>query len=161
MSVRQIILLRHAHAEPPSGDETDLSRPLTGNGVREAQAAADWLKSHAAQPDVVLCSPSARTRETAAQVVSRLAAGISPTIEPRIYEATPGTLIEVLEEHADADCVLLVGHNPGLETLVSLLTDGTSDHGRGMPPGSIAWMHLDGDASIEPGSASLRHFWWP
>ena len=69
--------------------------------------------------------------------------------------------IEVLEEHADADCVLLVGHNPGLETLVSLLTDGTSDQGRGMPPGSIAWMHVDGDASIEPGAASLRHFWWP
>ena len=61
----------------------------------------------------------------------------------------------------DADCVLLVGHNPGLETLVSLLTDGTSDQGRGMPPGSIAWMHVDGDASIEPGAASLRHFWWP
>jgi phosphohistidine phosphatase len=80
---------------------------------------------------------------------------------PRIYEATPGALIEVLEEHADADCVLLVGHNPGLETLVSLLTDGTSDQGRGMPPGSIAWMHVDGDASIEPGAASLRHFWWP
>jgi len=30
-----------------------------------------------------------------------------------------------------------------------------------MPPGSIAWMHVDGDASIEPGAASLRHFWWP
>lgn len=161
MSVRQIILLRHAHAEPASGDETDLSRPLTANGAREAQAAGDWLKTHGAQPDVVLCSPSARTRETAAQVMARLAGGKETSIDTRIYEATPGALIEVLEEHADADCVLLVGHNPGLETLVSLLTDGTSDHGRGMPPGSIAWMHVDGDASIEPGAASLRHFWWP
>ena len=75
MSVRQIILLRHAHAEPASGDETDLSRPLTANGAREAQAAGDWLKTHGAQPDVVLCSPSARTRETAAQVLARLAGG--------------------------------------------------------------------------------------
>ena len=161
MSVRQIILLRHAHAEPASGDETDLSRPLTANGAREAQAAGDWLKTHGAQPDVVLCSPSARIRETAAQVMARLAGGKETSIDTRIYEATPGALIEVLEEHADADCVLLVGHNPGLETLVSLLTDGTSDQGRGMPPGSIAWMHVDGDASIEPGAASLRHFWWP
>ena len=72
-----------------------------------------------------------------------------------------GDLIQVLEEHAEADCVLLIGHNPGLETLVALLTDGTSDHGRGMPPGAIAWLHVDGDATIEPGAASLRHFWWP
>ena len=114
MSVRQIILLRHAHAEPASGDETDLSRPLTANGAREAQAAGDWLKTHGAQPDVVLCSPSARTRETAAQVLARLAGGKETSIDTRIYEATPGALIEVLEEHADADCVLLVGHNPGL-----------------------------------------------
>ncbi|MCB1573175.1 MAG: histidine phosphatase family protein, partial [Xanthomonadales bacterium] len=87
--------------------------------------------------------------------------GVESLVDERIYEATPAALIQVLEEHDDADCVLLVGHNPGLETLVALLTDGTSDHGRGMPPGAIAWLHLDGDAAIEPGAASLRHFWWP
>lgn len=160
MSVRQIILLRHAHAEPPAGEQTDESRPLTEGGVREAEAAAAWLKAHGAEPDVILCSPSARTRETAARLAPGFGA-IEPLFEPRIYEATPAELIQVLEEHSEADCVLLVGHNPGLETLVALLTDGTSDQGRGMPPGAIAWLHLDGDASIEPGAASLRHFWWP
>lgn len=161
MSVRQIILLRHAHAEPPADGQTDESRPLTGGGVREAEMAAAWLKAHGAEPDVVLLSPSTRTRETASRVLAEFGAGVESLVDERIYEATPAALIQVLEEHEGADCVLLVGHNPGLETLVALLTDGTSDHGRGMPPGAIAWLHLDGDAAIEPGAASLRHFWWP
>lgn len=161
MSVRQIILLRHAHAEPASAGETDASRPLTDGGQREAAAAAAWLKAHAAEPDIVLASPAARTQGTAQHVASGLGSSLPVTTDARIYEATPGDLIDVLEEHADHDCVLLVGHNPGLENLVALLTDGSSDQGRGMPPGAIAWLHLDGDATIEPGAASLRHFWWP
>ncbi|MBL0162475.1 MAG: histidine phosphatase family protein [Xanthomonadales bacterium] len=161
MTVRQIILLRHAHAEPPVDNETDESRPLTEGGVSEAIAAAEWLKSHAAEPDVLICSSAMRTQETAAHVANGLGGDLAIQVEPRIYEATPGDLIQVLEEHVDADCILLVGHNPGLETLVALLTDGTSDQGRGMPPGAIAWLHVDGDAELEPGAASLRHFWWP
>ena len=161
MSVRQIILLRHAHAEPPVDDQTDESRPLTESGISEAIAAAEWLKSRGAEPDVLLCSPAMRTQETAAHVARGLGADGSVLVDPRIHEATPGDLIQVLEEHGDADCILLVGHNPGLETLVALLTDGTSDQGRGMPPGAIAWLHVDGDAELEPGVASLRHFWWP
>ena len=161
MSVRQIILLRHAYAEPPVEDQTDESRPLTDTGISEAIAAAAWLKAHGAEPDVILCSPATRTQETAARVLHGLGGDLTTMIEPRIYEATPADLIQVLEDYPDADCILLVGHNPGLETLVALLTDGTSDQGRGMPPGAIAWLHLDGDASIEPGAANLRHFWWP
>ena len=161
MAVRQIILLRHAHAEPPALDQSDEARPLTAGGEREAAAAAAWLVAHMAKPDVVLSSPAVRTRATAAAVVPALAIDVAMRIDARIYEATPAALIQILDEHASADCVLLVGHNPGLETLVALLTDGTSDNGRGMPPGSIAWLHLDHDAALEPGSASLRHFWWP
>ncbi len=161
MAVRQIILLRHAHAEPPARDQSDEARPLTDGGAREAAAAAAWLREHAASPDVVLCSPAARTRETANAVIAAFAGNATPLIDERIYEATPAALIQILDEHAGADCVLMIGHNPGLETLVALLTDGTSDSGRGMPPGSIAWLHLDHEAALEPGAASLRHFWWP
>jgi phosphohistidine phosphatase len=161
MSVRQIILVRHAHAEPPAQDQSDQSRPLTTGGEKEAEAAAAWLKARGAEPNVVVCSPATRTLETARRIIRGLDFGEAAVIDARIYEATPGALIEVLEDHGDVDCVLLVGHNPGLETLVALLTDGTSDNGRGMPPGSIAWLHLDEDAILEPGAASLRHFWWP
>ena len=81
--------------------------------------------------------------------------------ESRIYEATPATLLRVLDDHSDAGSVMVVGHNPGLENLVALLTEGTSDSGRGMPPASVAWLTLPEGSGIEPGSAEARHFWWP
>ena len=51
------------------------------------------------------------------------------------------------------------GHNPGLETLVALLATGQSGDFRGVPPGGIAWLELDGPA--EPGSGVLKAFWSP
>jgi phosphohistidine phosphatase SixA len=84
-----------------------------------------------------------------------------PKFVPEIYEATPGTLIAVLEQHAHgAHRVLLVGHNPGMEQLLALLTSGRSPDARGMPPAGLAWIELQ-DAGFEPGGARLRAFWSP
>lgn len=159
MTMREIILLRHAHAEAAAAGQDDVSRPLSLRGEAEADAAGAWLKQHAAAPVRVLCSPTVRTRATCERVLAALGYA-DLRVEPRIHEATPATLIRVLDDHADADTVLLVGHNPGLETLVALLTEGASDSGRGMPPGAVAWLTLPA-GTIEPGSARVRHFWWP
>ena len=159
MTMREIILLRHAHAETAAPGQDDASRPLSAQGEAEADAAGAWLKQHAAAPARVLCSPAARTRATCERVLAALGYA-DLRFEPRVYDATPATLIRVLEDHADADTVMLVGHNPGLETLVALLTEGASDSGRGMPPGAVAWLALPA-GSIEPGTARVRHFWWP
>jgi phosphohistidine phosphatase SixA len=159
MATREIILLRHAHAETADPGQDDMGRELSVRGEAEADAAGAWLKQHAAAPDRVLCSPSTRAVETCERVLAALGYADMRN-EPRIYEATPASLIRVLDDHTDAGSVLLVGHNPGLETLVALLTEGTSDSGRGMPPGAVAWLSLPA-GNIEPGSAQVRHFWWP
>ncbi len=159
MAVREIILVRHAHAESTGPGQDDRTRPLDLRGEAEADAAGAWLKQHAAAPARVLCSPATRARQTCERVLAAL--GYADVREDaRIYEATPATLLRLLDEHADAASLMLVGHNPGLETLVALLTEGASDSGRGMPPGTVAWLSLPLDA-IEPGSAQVRHFWWP
>ncbi|HVT31092.1 MAG TPA: histidine phosphatase family protein, partial [Rhodanobacteraceae bacterium] len=117
-------------------------------------------KQHGASPARVLCSPAARTRETCERVLAAI--GYTDVrSDPRIYEATPGTLIRILDEHADANPLLLVGHNPGLETLVALLTEGASDSGRGIPPAGIVWLGVPAGSSIDPGTAAVHHFWWP
>jgi phosphohistidine phosphatase SixA len=159
MATREIILLRHAHADSASPGQDDIGRALSVRGEAEADAAGSWLKQHAATPERVLCSPAARSRETCERVLAALGY-TDMRNEPRIYEATPASLIRVLDDHADAGSVMLVGHNPGLETLVALLTEGASDSGRGMPPGAVAWLSLPAGA-FEPGSAQVRHFWWP
>ena len=83
----------------------------------------------------------------------------SANFESRIYEATAGDLDALIDEHEDAKRLLLVGHNPGFETLVALLATGQSGDFRGMPPGGIAWFELDGAA--EPGAGKLKAFWSP
>ena len=68
--MRELILLRHAHAEPASTGQADLDRPLSPEGLAEAEAAGRWMRENQLVPDRVLCSPSRRTRETLEAVLA-------------------------------------------------------------------------------------------
>ncbi|WP_428962722.1 SixA phosphatase family protein [Micromonospora fluostatini] len=137
---RTLILLRHAKAEPP-GEIPDVDRPLTARGYTDAQAAGAWLARHGYLPDVVLCSPARRTRETWHGVAAGMTgsppeggpAGSAPVVryEPGIYEALPeGLLALVRTVSPEARTVLLVAHNPGVSLLSNLL-----DRARPVPDG--------------------------
>jgi len=158
--MRELILLRHAHAEAASAGQADLDRPLSPEGLAEAEAAGRWLLEHAMVPDCVLCSPARRTRETLESVLDVIGY-VEQRLEESIYDATPGALVALAEAHCDAERLLLVGHNPGLERLVALLHSGQSGDYRGMPPGGIAVLSMPSDRAIEPGIATLSAFWWP
>ena len=67
--MRELILLRHAHAEPAAAGLDDIDRPLSREGQAEAEAAGRWLKEHGHLPDRILCSPARRARETLEQVL--------------------------------------------------------------------------------------------
>ncbi len=152
---REIILLRHAHAEKQAPGQNDAERELSARGVAEAEAAGKWLRQQDLSGVTILCSPSARTRQTLEHALGKVPAAF----EPRIYEATAGELDALIDEHEDARRLLLVGHNPGFETLVALLATGQSGDFRGMPPGGVAWFEIDGAA--EPGAGKLKAFWSP
>ena len=158
--MRELILLRHAHAEPASAGQADIDRPLSPEGLAEAEAAGRWLAEHKLVPDCVLCSPARRARETLEAVLATVGY-VDQRLDERIYEATPGTLAELADDHRDADRLLLVGHNPGMEHLAALMHSGQSGDYRGMPPGGIVVLSLPAQASIEPGIATLSAFWWP
>lgn len=158
--MRELILLRHAHAEAAAAGQDDVDRPLSRQGQAEAEAAGQWLKSHGYLPDRVVCSSARRARETLEQVLSVIGY-IEQRQEPRIYEATPGDLMAVADEHKELSRVLLVGHNPGFEQLAALLSSGQSGDFRGMPAGGIAVLKLPVNADLEPGVAELAAFWWP
>lgn len=156
--MQELILLRHAEAMASAADGSDHARPLSPHGETEAHAAGAWLQQHGAAPDRVLCSTAQRAMMTCAHALKPLQAP-APQYAAEIYTATPGDLITLLDGHADARQLLLVGHNPGLERLVALLVEGRSQEYRGMPPAAIAWVHLDD--TLEPGSARLHAFWSP
>ena len=158
--MRELILLRHAHAEPADNGLADIDRPLSPHGLAEAEAAGRWLLEQRLVPDRVLCSPARRARETLEAVLS-LTGYVEQRLEERIYDATPGTLAALVDEHREVERLLLVGHNPGMERLVALMHSGQSGDYRGMPTASVAVLSLPMAATIEPGIARLAAFWWP
>ena len=153
--MRELILLRHAHAEPATAGQDDLGRGLSETGRAEAAAAGDWLRQHGLRPDRVLCSTANRTRETLAALGD--IGGGEVHEDASIYEGSAGTLAALADAHRDAERLLLVGHNQ----LAALMHSGQTGDYRGMPPGAIAVLALPVDANIEPGIATLTEFWWP
>lgn len=158
--MRELLLLRHAEAMAAGPDGRDIERPLSVHGDAQARAAGAWLAGQDALPDAVLCSPARRAQMTA-DAIDRSLHMPSPQFLPAIYQATPGELLTLVENRAaDAGRVLLVGHNPGLEQLLALLTEGRSAGARGMSPATIAWIELADDI-LEPGHGRLRAIWSP
>jgi phosphohistidine phosphatase len=128
---RRLVVLRHAKSAYPPG-VLDHDRPLAPRGVVDAKAAGAWIRDHVGTLDHVVVSSARRTRGTwtlAAGVIGYIgAAGYdvdSPgplTVDPRVYDASAPTLLEVLRELPDrVGTALLVGHNPGCEDLVDRL----------------------------------------
>lgn len=156
--MHDLILLRHAEAMSASPDGSDSARPLSAHGEQEAGEAASWLQAHGARPHLILCSPARRTMETARRVVAALG-DVTVRYEGDIYQATPGQLISLLDNHHEAQQVMLIGHNPGLEQLVGLLVEGRSEEHRGLPPAGLVWIGIQG--VLEPGCGRVKAFWSP
>lgn len=152
----EIFLLRHAAAQAQAA--TDQVRPLSALGEQQAKAAGAWLKDKL-RAVTVLCSPALRTVQTH-EIVARSFQATAFHLVPSIYEATAGTLLALLDEYRDMPQVLLIGHNPGIETACALLHSGRSEP-RGMPTAAIAQLKVQIGSSIEPGCAELQQFWWP
>jgi phosphohistidine phosphatase SixA len=119
----KVYLLRHAQAEAGYPDE---DRRLTARGQGHAQLLGEWLsRSPNDLPVRILCSPLVRARETFESVVASWGDG-APR-EPEILDAlvpeeNPVQVVSVLESMQED--VLLVGHNPHLEVLASLIMSG-------------------------------------
>jgi phosphohistidine phosphatase len=156
---REIVVLRHAHAEMPLADISDSARPLSARGHNEAKAVKDWFITQGFVFDLVLCSPAERTKQTLALVLDEHSQN-EVRFMPEIYNATPGILLDLLDQMSSAKRILLIGHNPGLEQLVALLVEGRSEVLHGLPTAGVAVLRLM-QTSVEPGTAELKVFWSP
>ncbi|WP_344866217.1 histidine phosphatase family protein [Planomonospora alba] len=154
MTARTLIVLRHAKAAHVPG-LADAERPLTDRGERDARRIGEVLAGLGLRPDLVLCSPSVRTRRTA-----ELAVPDGPVeYERDVYEAYADELLALLRRTGpEVRTLLLVGHNPGVHELVMGLT--ARDGDPGFPPGAFAVIETDDEwAELEAGRAVTR--WSP
>lgn len=124
-----LLLLRHAKSDWRAETDIDFERPLTERGKSDVGKVARWMKAHKLFPDRIVSSPAIRTRATADIVTAVLDL---PTDlirwENDIYEATLEKLLTVINRHARGSrCLLLIGHNPGLDNLVTYLASAEPD----------------------------------
>lgn len=140
-----LILLRHGKAENhhPAGDAT---RALTSKGHQQAQRQATRLNQAGCLPEIVLCSPLVRARETAETFCQE--AGIpGPLIQGWIAcGMAPDTALRELMAFTDFNRVAIVGHEPDLSHFVAY-TLGIPGNAIRMKKGAMACL------SIQPPSA--------
>ena len=144
--MHRLFILRHAKAatHPPTASGGDHARPLAARGravlPRVARNIADHLDGHPL--DLVLCSPSARTRETVDLVAQAepVVAAARLKFDDKLYLADAARLLKTLRKvHDDKATVLVCGHNPGLHQLALILLgdDGSDDTAEHAPPSSV------------------------
>jgi phosphohistidine phosphatase len=121
LATKQLFVLRHAKSSWDNPGLEDHERPLAPRGRRSVEMMAEHIRSHDIRPGQVLCSTSRRTRET----LEGVAPGGERLIEPELYAASSRELIERLRRvPEEIDSVMVIGHNPAMQTLVLRLADG-------------------------------------
>jgi phosphohistidine phosphatase len=127
--MKVLSIVRHGKAERPEGYPNDFSRPLTARGNKDAARMGAFLGGMQPPVDCILSSPAARAAQTAEHIAAELGYGKSVGWEAGIYLASADTLLELLRRAPeDAEHVVLIGHNPGLEELSAGLCSGASDN---------------------------------
>ena len=114
--MKTLILLRHAKSSRDDPSWQDIDRPLNDRGVRASDLIGNYLRKTKIAPDLVISSPSKRTRQTADLVLESGRIKLEPKFDERIYEATARILFEVVRQVDDSAAgVMMIGHNPGFE----------------------------------------------
>lgn len=120
--MRRLLLLRHAKAERLQSGGRDHDRILAKRGREDAAAVGAYLVRHKLIPDQALVSTSARTRETWTLVAKAFAKAPPVEVEGSIYEASPEAILKAIRTaEQSAKTLLVVGHNPGMQQLATML----------------------------------------
>lgn len=137
--MKTLFLLRHAKSSWKDQSLPDFERPLNRRGKQAAQDVGRYLKHELIVPELVVSSPALRARETIERVAKAAKWDVEVRFDQRIYEAGGLRLLEVISQiENEYKTTLLVGHNPGIEELLMLLTA----EAKRMPTAALAQIEL-------------------
>ncbi len=118
----RLLLLRHAKSVPGDPGEPDIDRPLGPRGRRSAPLIGQHMATHKLVPDLVLCSPARRTRETLAGILPYLPGEMTIRIAGALYEPREGNYLDSIGKAGEgAQTLLVIGHNPATQETASRL----------------------------------------
>ena len=152
----EILLVRHAIAgdRDPAQWPDDRGRPLTREGARKFRSVARVLGKAWKMPDLVLSSPLARAWQTA-QILEETCAWPEPEECPSLEPGrTPAETLNAVKKKDGAEHLVLVGHEPQMHEILSLLLGGSAGGvSLEMKKGGAALVRFDG--AVRAGSATL------
>ena len=149
-----LYVLRHGEARPGIGARGDFLRELTTDGKKQLTRLAQYLKSKDFKVDLVLVSPAKRTQQSLEILTSALALINNQETHDEIFDADPEILLNIINNiKQPTNHLLLVGHNPGISSLVSFIS---GQNYVSMKPGMMAvleilvddWKLLSGNTGI-------------
>lgn len=156
-------LFRHAKSDWDDIGTRDFDRGLNARGEKGARLVGRHIIEHGVDWDDILASPAERVVRTLEHALP----DDEPIFDKRLYLASTGTIIEVIQERAgDAERVLISGHNPGLQEMLFTLVSPSSENAMfdeaatKFPTASYAVFELDIDdwADLAPECGKLVHF---
>jgi phosphohistidine phosphatase len=160
--MKTLLLMRHAKAVECNNEAHDHARALQSRGKRDAEKIGHHLKQERLVPDLILCSDAKRCRRTAEKVAEALHFHGETHLTGELYLANKQAYWHVLQQVNDScHCVLMVGHNPGIEEWLEALTGNYTP----MCTGSLAVVEFAllekwSDLTSKP-TGHLLNFWQP
>ena len=142
--MKTLFLLRHASASVEASGPTDFERPLNPRGRKEALDLGRMMRSRNVVFDAIVASPAHRVVETIAGVAEGSGRRLDVGYQQGVYNASAEALLKIIREAGDmVERLLIVGHNPGLEQLLTTLAGGDSERPRagvasGFPTATLA-----------------------
>jgi len=138
-----LLLWRHAHARDALPGESDMDRPLTDKGIRQAEKMANWLNRHMPANTLILCSPAVRTVQT----VQALTQAFTLCQEIRPDSSADALLAASQWPHASTP-VLVVSHQPFLSQAVSQVLDFPLTLNFPFRKGSLWWLRIRSENGV-------------
>jgi phosphohistidine phosphatase len=159
--MKTLLLLRHAKSSHDEQGISDFDRPLSDRGRRDAPRVGEVIRDEFPRPERVLSSSAKRAKKTAEKAIEAMGNQADLILVDELYLAPPEAYMKELRHLNDElTCVLMVGHNPGLEELVARLT-GQHDQ---LPTTGLVHIELPidhwADVALD-GSANLVRTWRP
>lgn len=117
---RQLLLMRHAKSSWDNAHLSDHDRPLARRGLEAAPEMGLWLAANGPVPELILCSTAVRTVETTRLMLEALPSPPPVRYVGGLYHASTATLMTIVgEADSSVKCLMLIGHNPGLQDLLN------------------------------------------
>ncbi len=147
--MKTVLLMRHAKSSWKDHKLPDMDRPLNKRGKKDARRMGSILKDKELVPQQILSSPAVRAKMTAESVAEKSGFTVKINYQDAFYLAEPSIYEDALKGLPDdIERVMLIGHNPGMEGLVQIL----SGQVESLPTGAIAylvipvkhWSEIDG-----------------